>query len=93
MITFLLLSTHKSLPRNVIYSHFFGKKRYQLAGSVITILCREIVRPLTYIRCVASHENNCLLFEANGNSLGCTLPAYQLCNGNTVLMRVLGPSK
>ena len=47
MLTFLsqeTLSTHISSPRNVIYSHFFAKKRYQLAGSVITFLRRQIVR-------------------------------------------------
>ena len=52
MITFLgqeMLSTHISSPRNVIYSHFFAKKRYQPAGSVITFLRREIVRPITDI--------------------------------------------
>ena len=52
MITFLgqeMLSTHICSPRNVIYSHFFAKKRYQPAGSVITFLHREIVRPITDI--------------------------------------------
>ena len=52
MITSLgeeMLSTHISSPRNVIYSHFFAKKRYQPAGSVITFLRREIVRPITDI--------------------------------------------
>ena len=53
MITFLgqeMLSTHISSPRNVIYSNFFVKKRYQLAGSVITFLRREILGPITDIR-------------------------------------------
>ena len=38
VITFLgqeMLSTHISSPRNIIYSHFFAKKRYQPAGSVM----------------------------------------------------------
>ena len=43
------LSTHSSSQRNVIYSHFFAQKRYQPAGSVITFLRREIVRPITDI--------------------------------------------
>ena len=50
------LSTHSSSPRNVIYSHFFAKKRYQLAGSVITFLCREIVRPITGIKIISGNE-------------------------------------
>ena len=44
MITFLgqeMLSTHISSPKNIMYSHFFAKKRYQPTGSVITFLRRN----------------------------------------------------
>ena len=57
MIAFLgqeMLSTHLSSPRNIIYSHFFAKKRYQPTGSVITFLRRALV--------VMSYQKGCRAF-------------------------------